>query len=137
MASGKFYKIRIGDIWLTSTALENGIECFLSITGAENLLTQIAGTLIETVGGRIVQPVVYVKGKDFEINVSIMPGSVWDDLVALRESLLTDDSAVQIIGTGRPGDFDVQAKPNPQEMFAYKDFDPDYMYDVSMKFYTV
>ena len=137
MASGKFYKIKIGDIWLTSTALENGIQCFLTVVAANNFFTQISGTLIETVGGRIVQPTVFTKDKDFEIKVSIMPAEIWDDLTVLRESLLTADDSITIQGTARPGNFDVQAKPNPEEMFSYEEFDTKFIYDVSMKFYTV
>lgn len=137
MASGKFYKIKIGNLWLTSTALENGIQCFLTVSAAYDFFTQISGTLIDTVGGRVVQPVVFTKDKDFEILVSIMPAVIWDDLVALRESLLTANASVNITGTARPGNFDVQAKPRPDQMFSFEEFDNDFIYNVSMKFYSV
>jgi hypothetical protein len=137
MASGKFYKINIDDIWLTSTALVNGIQCFLTVIGANEFFTQIAGSVIDTVGGRVVQFVPYTKNKDFEIQVSIMPADIWDDLVALREELLTNNESVNIVGTARPGNFDVQAKPRPDEMFSFGEFDNDFIYNVSMKFYSV
>lgn len=137
MASGKFYKIKIGSVWLTSTAMENGIQCFLTVAGANLFFTQIAGTRIPTVGGSVVQTVPFTKDKNFEIKVSILPADVWDDLVALRENLLTNDQSVNIVGTARPGNFDVDAKPDPEEMFSFESFDNDFLYDVSMKFYSV
>jgi len=137
MASGKFYKIKIGDIWLTSTAGESGIQCFLSVIGANDFFTQIAGTIVETVGGRIVQSIPFTRDKDFEIKVSIMPAEIWDDLKALRETLLTEDESVEVVGTARPGNFNVQAKPRPDESFSFAEFDEKFIYDVSMKFYTV
>ena len=137
MPSGTFYKIRIGTIWLTSDASENGLQCFLSIPQASELLTEIAGTVIETVGGRVVQSVPYVKGKDFDIQVSIMPADVWDELFALRETLLENDSSIEIEGSARPGNFAVNAKPRPDAVFTFESFDNDFIYNVSMKFYSV
>lgn len=137
MPSGKYYKIQIDDLWLTSDKLVNGLQCFLSVVAANEFFTQISGTLIDTVGDRVVQFVPYVKNKDFEIKVSIMPADLWDDLKDLREELLTNNEAVNITGTARPGNFDVSAKPSPKEMFSFEEFDNDFIYDVSMKFYTV
>lgn len=137
MPSGKFYSIQIGDIHLSSDGTETGIPCFLTLTGANDFFTQISGSVINTVGGRVVQPVVFATGKDFEIKVSIMPADIWDDLKALREELLTSGESVNIAGAARPGNFDVQAKPLLSEMFTFESFDNDFLYDVSMKFYTV
>lgn len=137
MASGKFYSIQIGDIYLSSDGAETGIPCFLTVAGANDFFTLVSGNVIDTAGGRVVQSVVYAKDKDFEIQVSILPAAIWDDLKELREQLLTDDEPVNIVGTARPGNFDVEAKPRIDEMFTFESFDNDYIYDVSMKFYSV
>lgn len=139
--TSKFYKLKIGDLWLTENGLENGSKiCRSEVVGANLFQTQVAGSVIDTVGGRVVQYVPFTRDKDFEIKVLKMPSDVWTDLIALRESLLIADDDVNITGTtlsGNPGNFEVQAKPRPDEMFTYERFNSGYVFGVSMKFYKV
>lgn len=136
--SGEYYKIRIGDsFYLTTDNTAGGIPCYLEVPGAENFHTNIVGSVIDTVGGRVVQYVPFTRDKDFEIKVSVMKAADWTYLKNLRETLLIANDSVGITGTGTPGDFTVNAKPRPDEMFAYERFDDEYLFNVVMKFYTI
>lgn len=139
--TGKTYKIKIGAIWLTRNGLESHPDiCRSEVTGANLFQTQVAGSVIDTVGGRVVQYVPFIRDKDFEIKVLKIRADVWADLISLRESRLIADDDVNITGetlSGNPGDFDVQAKPRPDEMFTYERFNSGYVFGVSMKWYTV
>jgi hypothetical protein len=141
--SGKYYKIQFDDgvtpIWLTADGTETGRACKVEVIGANELQTQVAGAVIDTVGGRVVQYVPYTRDKDIELRVHKLSADVWADLIALRETLLTNDDEIQITGTtdsGNPGDFDVQAKPRPDEMFSYERFTAGYVFGVVMRFFT-
>ena len=137
----KYFKVKIGSIWLTKNGLEtSSINCRTEVVGANQFRTQIAGSVIDTVGGRVVQYVPFTRDKDFEIKVVKMPAAVWEDLVSLRESLLIANTGVNITGTtisGNPGNFNVNAKPRPDEMFTYERFNSGNVFGVSMKFYTI
>lgn len=138
--TGKIYKIKIGAIWLTRDGSQSNPDiCRSEVVGANLFQTQVAGSVIDTVGGRIVQYVPFTRDKDFEIKVLKIRADVWAVLIALRESLLIAGGDVNITGTtvsGNPGDFDVQAKPRPDEMFTYERFNSGYAFGVSMKWYT-
>lgn len=138
MASGEYYTVKIGDsFYLTTDNTAGGIPCYLTIDGAENFYTSVAGNVVDTVGGRVVQFVPFLRDKDFAIKVSVMKAADWTYLKNLRETLLIADDSVEISGTGTPGDFNVNAKPRPDEMFTYESFDDEYLFNVMMKFYTV
>lgn len=134
----RFYRIQINSIYLTSDGTSGGIPCKLQVVGVEDLLTEIIGTAVLSVGGTpVYQLVPFTTGKSFEIQIETINQAEWDDLKDLLNLNLTNDSSVSVTGTGEIGDFIVAAKPNPVKPFAAGSFLNGRILGATLRFITV
>lgn len=119
----RFYRIQLDSIYLTQTGLEAGTPCKLQISGLEDLLTPIAGTVEPSASGiPQFQTLAWIAGKQFEISVEVILEDVWNSIKSLINSALENNTPFTVSGTGDIGDFSVSAMPNPQKPFSASEF---------------
>ena len=136
--SNKFYKVQIGDVYLTDDGTENGTPCKLEIPNLEDLLTPVIGAVVYAASGNpVIQSVPWSKGKPFEINIGVLTREVWEDIKTLMIDAQTAASFFTVTGTGDTGNFSVSAKPFPQKPFSAKRFLNSRIYGISLRFITV
>lgn len=119
----RFYRIQIGAVHLTSDGTNAGIPCKLAVSGADALLQTHKGqTIVANDGTPVNQLFAITKGKPLEISVEVLPESVWNSLVSLINTALTNETTINIIGTGDVGDFDEDFLPLMPEPFSAAEF---------------
>lgn len=135
--ANRFYEIQIDDIFLTDTGTADGTPCKLSIPSLEDLLTNYLGQPSVSASGAVVSNLsAWTRGKSFEIQIETLTESVWNDLKDLINDSLENDSSFAVIGTGATGNFNVNAKPNPQKPFQAERFLSDRIYKCVFRFIT-
>jgi hypothetical protein len=134
----RFYKIKIGSLWLTKDGLETGDECKLSVSGASDLLDSFSGSVnIAADGTPIVQTFeTGTKGKILEIKVSTVYADVWTSIVNLINTALGDSATINITGAGVVGDFDVDCFPLLPKPFEATEFINGRIKDAIFRFIT-
>lgn len=131
-----FYRINIDSIYLTSTGLVGGIPCKLDIPNADSLFDDFAQNPVIANDGT---PLVQIfengnSGKQIDINIEVMPKTVWESLLALRNTAKTNSDTTQIVGIGDIGNFDVGAIPLK---FSAKSFTNSRIKEITLSFITV
>lgn len=130
-----FYRVRLDTIHLTSTGLESGIPCKLDIPNADSLFDNFAqNVIIANDGSVVVQVFEIASGKQIDINIEVLPKSVWEDLLGLRNTALANSDTINLIGTGDIGNFDVNTIPLK---FLAKSFTNGRIKQITLSFITV
>lgn len=130
----RFYRIQLDSISLTSTGLEAGTPCKLDIPNADSLFDNFAQNVVIANDGSVTVQIFEISsGKQIDINIETLPKSVWEDLLDLRNTALTDSDTINIVGTGDIGNFDVNAIPLK---FTAKRFLNSRIYEVGLSFIT-
>ena len=133
----RFYAIQIDTIFLTSNGSNTGTPCKLTVSNVEDLLTNVIGAAVPTVGGNVVfQLVPFTRGKQFDIQIEVLNLAQWNDLKTLINSRLAADTSFTVSGTGDTGNFSVSAKPFPQKPFSAQSFLNNRINGVTLKFIT-
>lgn len=115
----EIYKVKIGDVYLTSDGTETGRGCLLEILNISKLRELYKKTVIETIGGAVVQTFDSGAGVLFAVAVYRIYKTVGDLLVDLyNESSATGATVVfEAVGGGNIDfSFDVEIVS-----FDYKD----------------
>jgi len=134
----RFYKVNIGEIFLTSTGLIGGDKCRLEISNVEDLLTTVAGVAIPSISGApVIQTIPWAAGKQFDIRVNVLTEAQWNDLKTLINTAQENQASFIVAGTGDIGDFTATARPFPQKPFAAQRFKNGRIYNVVLRFITV
>jgi hypothetical protein len=108
----RFYKVKIGDIWLTRDGLEAGPACKTDIQGAALLTSPTVGNVaIGSDGGPFRETPLTPDGggRAFLISVPVMKQDVFEDLRAALDAAAASASDFNVTGSGSTGDFDVDA----------------------------
>lgn len=131
-----FYRIQIDSIHLTSTGAAGGIPCKLEVPAADSLFDNyVQNTVLANDGSVIVQLFqIDNKGKQIDINIEVMPKTVWEQLLSARNTALTNQTTINIVGTGDIGNFDALAIPLK---YSAKRFLNSRIYEVTLSFVTV
>lgn len=133
-----FYRIQIGDIYLTKTGANGGIPCKLSVTNADALVLGFVGQTVKAIDGTPINKIIALdKGIDFEINVEILMKAQFDAIKTLITNALSNSSTINVVGTGDGGNFDVDAVPSLPQPFAHQEFKNGRMKSVTFKFATI
>lgn len=116
----RFYKVKIGDIWLTNSGLESGIACKIDIPDAVDLLTTTAGVAIPSISGApVFQTIPWTAGKQFDVRIEThLYKAQWDALKALLNDSLENGTSFTVSAAGDIGDFSVTARAFPQKPFS-------------------
>jgi hypothetical protein len=135
----RVYRLKIGDVYLTKTGLVDGIPCELSISGASDLLNTFSGSVTPAIDGT---PIVQVfetgtKGKVLEIKVTRLYTAVWQSLVELIQTSLSEGETINLIGTGDIGNFDVDCFPFLPKPFEANEFSNGRIENAVFRFITV
>ncbi len=135
----RFYRIQIEDIYLTSTGLVGGIPAKLQVVGADELLQTMTGAAFPAIGGgAVLQLAAFTVGKRLEIQIEThLYTAQWDDLKALINDAMENDTSLAIIGTGDTGDFTVDAKPFPLNPYSSAGFENGRINKPVFRFITV
>ncbi len=134
----EFYRIQIEDVALTKDGTNAGRNCLLTVAGADALLQTKTGNVFQALDGTpYAQLSAFTKGKTLEIQVEILMQSVWQDVVALINNALANQSALNINGTGDLGDFDVNAIPLVPKPYEARDFIDGRIIQPKFRFITI
>lgn len=134
----KFYKVKIGDIWLTDTGLETGDQCKLEISNVEDLMTTVSGVAIPSASGvPIFQMMPWTSGKQFEIRINVVNLQVYNDLKTLLLASLESLESFEVVATGDTGNFTVNALPFPNKPYSAQRFKNGRIYAVVLRLITV
>lgn len=136
----RFYKIKIGSIWLTDTGLEGGRPCKIIVPEAAALLVADRGNVSVGNDGTPFRETPLTPtggGRPFTILAANMATAVFDSLKTALDTAAGSNAAINITGEGTPGDFDVDAVvfDNP-EYINFEGFGEDYVKNVKMSFVT-
>lgn len=128
----RFYKIQIGELFLSSDGTANGDLCKLSVSGIAGLRKQIVKTVTPNADGSSTTQVFdNTENKPLEIAVISLPKAVGDSLVNLYNSLAT----FTVTGTdGDTGNFSVVCEMID---FDFKDFAFGFWKNAVIKLQTV
>lgn len=110
----RFYRIKIGDIYLTRNGLMNGDACKLKVIGADALLNPFRQTIRKSLNftPKMKTFNAGTKGIDLTIEVeTYVLKAVWEDLIELKNTAVENKETLNIIGTGDIGNFNVEALP--------------------------
>lgn len=132
------YQIQIGDIYLTSNGESDGTFVRCSVPQADDILDNFLQSVVIANDGaatvQIFEPDI-PPSRLLDIIPSVwIPKSVWDDLLALRNTALANSETINIVATGDIGNFDVDAIPLK---FSAKRFTNERIYEVNLAFVTV
>lgn len=137
--SKKFYKIRIGGVWLTENGAQNALACKLSVAGADALLIYApvnSATVLAVDGTPINIFVGTSAGRILEIRVLVLAKDVWNLLVAEINTALENGSTINLTGTGDIGDFDVDCLPLLPKPFEAAEFKNERIKNSIFRFIT-
>lgn len=115
----RFYKIKIGSIYLTDNGLVGGRPCKVAVDGAAALLLPSQGNVAVGSDGTPFREKPLTPtggGRGFTIVAAWMKKTVYDALKTALDAAAAANSDFNVTGDGVPGDFDVDAIPfdNPQ-----------------------
>lgn len=115
----RFYKIKIGTIWLTDTGLEAGRPCKVVVDGAAALLAPDQGNVAVGSDGTPFREKPLTPtggGRAFSIVAAFMKKTVYDALKSALDTAAAGNANFNVTGDGVPGNFDVDAIvfDNPQ-----------------------
>ena len=137
MANGEYYRIQIDSIVLSSDGANTGVKCRLEVEGLKNILRSYAGVSITSEdGGSVDQITAWTAGKDFAIKIQKTPLSVWEDLKTLFDTSATTGTDFEVIATGSPGDFTVDAKTFVNDPYEFERFDTNFIYNLIIRMRT-
>lgn len=135
----KFYRVKIGSIFLTSDGSETGLACKLSVAGADALLLSApvnSSTVLAVDGTPINIFVGTSAGRILEIRVLVLTKHVWELLVAEINTALENESTINLTGTGDIGDFDVDCLPLLPKPFEAAEFKNERIKNSTFRFIT-
>lgn len=108
----RFYKVKIGSVWLTDDGLETGRPCKITVDGAARLLAPDQGNVSVGADGTPFREKPLTPtggGRPFSIVAAWMTKTVYDSLKSALDTAAGNNSDFNVTGTGVPGDFDVDA----------------------------
>ena len=119
----RFYRLQIGDIYLTEDGTSLGTPCKLQIDGADALAQAKTGQITQAADGTpYAQIVEFSSGKILEIQIQTLLTDVWESLLSLVNTALENSDTINLIGTGDVGDFSVDAMPLVPQPFEAQEF---------------
>ena len=134
----EFYRIQIGNVYLTKDGSASGRPCLLTLTGADQLRQTRRGNVFKSLDGTpYLQIAANAKGKTLEIRVEVLMASVWESVVALINNALETRTTLNVKGTGDLGVFDVNVLPLVPRPFEARDFIDGRILSSVFRFITV
>lgn len=135
----RLYKVKIGDVHLSSTGTAAGIGCKLEVDGIEDLLVQVTGVAIPSItGAPIFQMMPWTAGKQFSVRVeTFIYKAQWEALKILLNDSLAAGTSFPVTGTGDIGNFSVTARAFPNKPFAAAGFTNDRIEQPAFRLITV
>lgn len=123
---------------MTKTGLIAGLPCKLSVSGVENIiLTRTGVTQIAIDGTPITQLIEQNgKGKQIEINIEMMPKTVFDSLKTLLNTNIENGTSITVNGTGDTGNFSLSVVPVMPNPINFQSFINERVRNISLKFIT-
>jgi hypothetical protein len=116
----RFYKIKIGSIWLTDTGAEGGRPCKVDVDGAAALLAPDQGNVSTGNDGTPFREKPLTPtggGRPFVITAAFMTKTVYDNLKSALDTAAGDNSEFNVTGDGVPGNWDVDAIVNDDPQY--------------------
>ena len=134
----KFYKVKIGAVYLTDNGLQTGLPCKLAVAGADALLSPFTGSVTPAVDGTPIMQIfeTNLKGKVLEIRVFSLTTAVWNSLLALINTALAANTTINLTATGDIGNFDVQVLPLVPKPFEASEFSNSRIKNSTFRFIT-
>jgi hypothetical protein len=138
MASGKYYQISIGGIVVSSNGTNTGVRCRVSVENVNDLLRNYTGSQITSGNGSSVDQIIpYTAGKDFSVVFFKPTIAVWNSLKTLFDNYAGNGVPFAVIGTGAPGNFNVNAKPIINNPYDWKGFSATHLKELILRMQTV
>lgn len=132
----KFYKIQIGDIYLTDTGEADGDPVKLLVPGADALLLSLNGTTVITCGGSVNQ--LFKTSQVLEIRIlTYISAALWRRLVSLINTASQNSATINLIGIGDINDFEVAVNPLLPRPFEAQEFKNGRILKPIFRFITV
>lgn len=136
----RFYKVKIGSIFLTDNGLTGGRPCKTEVTNAPALIAPNIGNVsiaANGVGFREIPLSPTGAGRPFTITIPFVTSAVFGSLKTALDAAAAAGSILNITGDGLPGNFDVDADvfDNPVYL-SWGSFSGDYVKNVVMSFLT-
>lgn len=119
----RFYKLKIGSIYLTDNGLTGGRPCKVTVEGVAGLLSPDQGNVAVGADGTPFREKPLTPtggGRPIAIVAAFMKKTVYDSLKTALDSAAAGNAEFNVTGVGVPGDFDVDAIvfDNPQYLAA-------------------
>jgi hypothetical protein len=133
----RFYRVQINTLFLTNSSLVGGTPCELEVTNIEDLIASVTGVSIPVIGGRVRVTAPWTSGKDFEVKVSVMFSSLYEDLETFLNNANETDTSFTLVITGDIYDLELTVKPRLQKPISRNSFQNGVTNGVVMAFETV
>lgn len=135
----EFYKIKVGDLWLSKDGLETGLPCRLTIDNVEDILVDFVGQSYPSASGKRISQLVPAADTEFAIKIDQLTAAVYASLKTLANANLARQASesnanIAVIGTGDTGNFSVNAVFNPTKPFKAESFLEGRIFDIQLKF---
>lgn len=123
----RFNLVKIGGIYLTSTGLQSGTACKLTVAGLDALAMDKTGTVTAAADGTPFVELVDVdrRGSRVVITIESLAQSVFNDLKDLLNDAVNDGDVLTLEISGKTGNFNLSVLPlipKPLSFGAFNNF---------------
>lgn len=134
----RYYKIKIGSVWLTSDGTETGIACKTKVSGFSDSLFDKIGNTVKALDGT---PITFLtvdlrKGMSILLEVPSFITSVFDDVKTELQDSLTNKTLFELDIIGETGTFNLLAKPDMPTPLDSESFGTGYIKNIKIKLIT-
>ena len=134
----RFNKVKFGAIYLTSTGLEFGTPCKLTVTGLDSLLMDKTGNVTLSADGT---PHVQLvdnnkKGILIEISIESLAKAVFDSLVSAINAANSSGDKITVEVTGKTGNFNFDLIIDPAKAVKIGSFNTFWIKNVVIRGFT-
>lgn len=135
--ANRYNLISIDSIYLTSDGTALGTPCKTKVSGLNSAQLEKSGTVIPASDGTMYVQLIDNKGVNISIELDWITKAVFDSLIALFNSVISEGNAFSLNISGDTGTFafnSVPAFPDPVEFSG--DFSDGILKNVTFKFIT-